>query len=1384
MFFMRAKNRWSLLISALVFAPFAEAQYTAVQYLSGTDKDHTVPWQFYMTGGGRSNNVATTIPVPSCWQTKGFGNYSYQNSPTSTSVGQYSTTFSVPAGWAGQRIYLVYEGVLTDTATSINGQVVAGVITNATITGTVTNALPFDRALDNSAATSPGGTGGIALSPTGNLNLGTLNQVTFTAWIKPTADFSTMVSGEYPRIITVGATPTYDTSLANGAAFLIEDTAKLQFTVNTGNVVTAAGVLTGSDWVFVAVTYDSTLSANNVNFYVGSKNAAPTVISTQTLLQGPVAFGTSAYAFLLNRYNFTRAFQGWGDDFRIFNSTLSQSSIAAVCSSAVSNNAVTPPTPLYQWNFNTNTPGTNAVPNVGAGGVLAMENSGGALTNLYSAVGLGVSGVNGTGITNYVVTTNPHQGGFYEFSYDVTTNVVVSASTNVLNTTVSEWSANNSVNTAEREADYWNFSGIFRPVYLEAMPAANIQRLAVNAQASGLINVNVFLAGITNNGIVTASVTDTNSVQLGNVFSNTVTAGATNVLLSATLPSPQLWSTEFPNLYTLTVQLLDASGNLIHTVTNQIGFRTVTFSNNVGYLINGKKVVLRGVTRHEFWPNDGRASSQAEDDLDIKLIKDMNFNAVRMSHYPPNKVFLQECDRLGLYIFDELGGWQHAYDSTIAPELVKEMVIHDVNHPCIIAWDNGNEGGWNTSVDNNGSSSTNVFAIWDPQNRHVNRPGYGTGTFNNVVDDHYPSYTTFTGELGAGLPVCLPTEILHANYDGGGGASLSDYWDLMRTATNGGGMFTWAFLDEGVVRDDEGGQIDVNDMKAPDGIVGPYRQPEASYYSYKSVYNPVRVGAPTPAAFNGTLAVSNRLDFTSLNQCTFDWQLGWYPDANDPTNTFNTSTNALTGGLVVALDSGNFAGPNIAPGASGSLVLPGFPANGTNYDALRLTATDPLGNNLYTWTWPLHTPSQIHDRLMGNVSAIAPAISAGTNAAEIIVTNGPRIFHFSKTTGYLSSLTVSNLPVSFTNGPVLVAGSWGGVTVTNYSDGTNYFVMANNIGSSANAFQWSLRPDGWLKLTYVYTLTGSQNFMGITFNYPTNKVTAMSWLGRGPYRVYKNRMDGQEVFVHTKSYNYTWTGQGTLIAPTTTPWVYPEFEGYHGQLNWATLQTTEQPVTFVTTSSNLFFCVLTPPPADVANVNPVYPSGNISFLDGVAPIGTKTQPPGTYAPSSALNTATGLYSNEVDFFFGSPPPSGADRDGNGLIDAWELQYFNTLGQNPNSTADPDQQPLMIENAFGLSPLVSNSGSPMLPHLAWPDSSSLLTLAYEVPVAQLNYFNFIPQATTNLLASWFGADIYPQYFLITSVLTNGTEDAFSVQPNLATLTGITNSLFIRLQINKK
>src|SRR5947209_4420301 len=130
--------------------------------------------------------------------------------------------------------------------------------------------------------------------------------------------------------------------------------------------------------------------------------------------------------------------------------------------------------------------------------------------------------------------------------------------------------------------------------------------------------------------------------------------------------------------------------------------------------------------------------------------------------------------------------------------------------------------------------------------------------------------------------------------------------------------------------------------------------------------------------------------------------------------------------------------------------------------------------------------------------------------------------------------------------PRPVAGSaWTVTGITYYSDGTNYVVAVNDINSSDNAFRWIIRPDRGVKLNYRYTLTGLQENIGITFDYPSNKVTAMNWLGQGPYRVWKNRPAGQEVFGHRKTINNTWTG---------TQWAYPEFAGFHGQLYWATVE--------------------------------------------------------------------------------------------------------------------------------------------------------------------------------------------------------------------------------------
>jgi hypothetical protein len=908
------------------------------QYLSGTDNDHTVPWEFRVSAG-RNSGFWTNIPVPSCWDTKGFGSYEYGHDSTSE-VGEYRHRFSVPDRWTNQRVFLVFEGVMTDTEVKLNGQ-------------------------------SPG----------------------------------------------------------------------------------------------------------------------------------------------------------------------------------------------------------------------AM-----------------------------------HQGGFCEFSYEVTSNLVFGVASNLLEVTVHKKSANTSINQAERQADYWTFGGIFRPVYLEARPTAHIERVAVDAKADGQIAVQVFLNGLTNAATLVARVTDHNHVPLGAEFTNAASARASNVVLSAALPAPLPWSPESPNLYRLTVELREGT-NVLHVRTETIGFRTVSFVGGSGFYLNGKKVMMRGVNRHEFWPTDGRTSSRAQSVADIELIKSMNMNAVRMSHYPPAKHFLEECDRLGLLVLDELAGWQKPpYDDVIAPKLVRELVVRDVNHPCIFAWANGNEGGSNPTVDDD-------FRLWDPQQRTVLHPAnWESETTGGVRTHHYARFSQVTNYLGAGKPVFMPTEIQHSLYDGGGGAGLADHWNAMRTAPNSGGMFIWALLDEGVARDDQGGTIDVAGDLAPDGIVGPYREKEASYYTVKALWSPVQITAPQPATFTGSLAVENRFDFTDLNQCSFRWQLGNFPDPTD-------STNALNAGFLPLVDSGDFAGPSIAPGGRGVLTLPGFASQAAQYDALRCVAKDPFGREIYTWTWPLQGPQRVCDRVTRVADANAFPVRAAVNGNELSVMNGLRVWRFDLSNGRLTGGVVGNQPLSLSNGPRPAAGTWTVKNVSHGFEGADYVVTMNNVTNASDGFQWRIRSDGWLRLNYRYTLTGAQPWSGVTFDYPENNVTAMRWLGQGPYRVWKNRLAGQEVGVHYKAANDTATGK---------QWGYPEFRGYHGQFHWAKLETTEVAITLATPSPKLFFRVLTPSVASTNHpgVSPSFPPGNFSFLHAINAIGNKFARPdaGLTGPESANSVAAGLYMGEVAFYGGELPP--------------------------------------------------------------------------------------------------------------------------------------------------
>jgi beta-galactosidase/beta-glucuronidase len=207
--------------------------------------------------------------------------------------------------------------------------------------------------------------------------------------------------------------------------------------------------------------------------------------------------------------------------------------------------------------------------------------------------------------------------------------------------------------------------------------------------------------------------------------------------VSTKLSAPALWTAETPALYTAVVRLKQGA-IVLHELKQRFGFRTIEVTPGEGLLVNGQRVRLRGICHHVAWPTLGRSSSDRIAALDVGLIQDMNMDAVRMSHYPPDEEFLNLCDEKGLYVLDELTGWQHHYDTDVGRQHVREMITRDVNHPSIIIWDNGNEGGWNTNLDAD-------FGRLDPQHRAVNHPW---AKFGNIDDKHYPDYKSLVRGLG------------------------------------------------------------------------------------------------------------------------------------------------------------------------------------------------------------------------------------------------------------------------------------------------------------------------------------------------------------------------------------------------------------------------------------------------------------------------------------------------------------------------------------------------------------------------------------------------------------------------------------------------------------
>jgi hypothetical protein len=591
-----------------------------------------------------------------------------------------------------------------------------------------------------------------------------------------------------------------------------------------------------------------------------------------------------------------------------------------------------------------------------------------------------------------------HQGGFNQFQYDITPHVRF-AQENVLEVEVAKVSADPDTERAERGGDYWVFGGIYRPVWIESLPARHIEHVALDAVADGRFRADVVLNSLREATRplgpelqperLEAQIFDADGQAVGEKFGTRIPAGGAGRLwLETRVDQPLPWSAETPHLYTVRVARLRGE-DVLHTVTVRFGFRTFEIREGDGLYVNGRRVLLKGVNRHSFRPATGRALTREQNYEDVRLIQAMNMNAVRMSHYAPDPAFLEACDELGLYVLNELSGWQWAHATPNGRRLVRSLVERDVNHPSVIIWNNGNEGGWNRDLDGD-------FALYDPQRRPVLHPW---DPFGGIDTRHYTDFNLHAWRL-QGPNLVMPLEILHALYDGGAGAGLHDYWRAIVESPFGAGAFIWVLADEGLVRTDQNGRIDVFSTFGPDGIVGPQHEKEGSYYTVREIWSPVQLDPPDwKGGFDGRLRVHNHYNFTSLATCQFEWQ--WL--------RFDGERKVMA--------SGRLAGPAVAPGASGDLRLP-LPDGWRDADALAVTVKDHRGHELWTWTWA--TPLLDQRNAVGVAKVAAPVPTLDRDGDHWVMRTGDRQVRIDTRTGRLVRLQRGASAFALSDGPRLV----------------------------------------------------------------------------------------------------------------------------------------------------------------------------------------------------------------------------------------------------------------------------------------------------------------------------------------------------------------------------
>ena len=436
------------------------------------------------------------------------------------------------------------------------------------------------------------------------------------------------------------------------------------------------------------------------------------------------------------------------------------------------------------------------------------------------------------------------------------------------------------------DQDMWRLSGIFREVQLWVRPLVHIADYQVTAVPNSDYSEADVCAKISicNTGTRVAKVFPVFNIEekINSQLSPlTINAGDTVCqIYHYTIKNPRLWSVEKPNLYPFSVELQDKKRQTIEHFDYHLGVKRVECVGEV-FKINGKNVKLRGVNRHDHHPVTGRYVDDATYELDLRLMKQANINFLRTSHYPDREYLYELCDRWGIYVMDEANHETHGYgyaNHEMGHDLAwqqahvdraESLVKRDFNHPSIILWSLGNEGG----------VGPNIEAMYKKvQALDSTRPPFydSDRRYSCIWDDSYlyPDDLRKNAQAVKDKPFMM-REYAHAM--GNSMGNFQEYWDVIDADSSICGAAIWDWVDQGLsekirVKSEEstasflyGGDFgdQPNDINfCINGLVAPDRTPHPHYYEVQHVYQPIRFLLNEA---DSTVTIQNRDWFTDIH---------------------------------------------------------------------------------------------------------------------------------------------------------------------------------------------------------------------------------------------------------------------------------------------------------------------------------------------------------------------------------------------------------------------------------------------------------------------------------------------------------------------------------------